>query len=110
MLVGFRRCRAVREFDRGGHCGRWAGAVSAALAGYVSRTFVKSQEAAAAHLRVYFDQPLESSRYLAAERILTNLSREERAEVLSSLVQAIVAGPQPPAAPGVTLIPGQQSA
>ncbi|MCF3132120.1 TRADD-N-associated membrane domain-containing protein [Streptomyces olivochromogenes] len=34
------------------------GAVSAALAGYVSRTFVKSAEAAAVHLHAYFEQPL----------------------------------------------------
>lgn len=36
------------------------GAASAALAGYVSRTFVKSQDAAAGHLRAYFEQPLVS--------------------------------------------------
>ncbi|MEV6436803.1 hypothetical protein ACIOKA_20505 [Streptomyces anulatus] len=38
------------------------GAVSAALAGYVAKTFIRSQEAAAMHLRSYFDQPLELSR------------------------------------------------
>jgi hypothetical protein len=38
------------------------GAVSAALAGYIGRTFVRSQESAASHLRAYFDQPLEFSR------------------------------------------------
>ncbi|MFF1962953.1 hypothetical protein ACFVW5_04895 [Streptomyces sp. NPDC058232] len=76
------------------------GAVSAALAGYVSRTFVRSQEAAATHLRSYFDQPLELSRYLAAERLIAdgNLTQEQRGEVLSALVQAMVSGPsQPPA-------------
>ncbi|WP_143054237.1 hypothetical protein [Streptomyces sp. KS_5] len=83
------------------------GAVSAALAGYVSRTFVKSQEAAAAHLRAYFDQPLEFSRYLAAERIIrdSNLSQEQEAEVLAALVQAMASGPPTPLMPGV---PGQQ--
>ena len=71
------------------------GVASAALAGYVSRTFVKSQETAAGHLRAYFDQPLEFSRYLAAERLIadTNLSEEQRAEILKVLVQAMVAGP-----------------
>ena len=44
------------------------GAVSAALAGFISKTFVKSQTTAAEHLKAYFDQPLEFSRYLAAER------------------------------------------
>ncbi|MEV5770110.1 hypothetical protein AB0L49_02400 [Streptomyces antimycoticus] len=75
------------------------GAVSAALAGYVSRTFVKSQEVASSHLRAYFDQPLEFSRYLAAERLIgdAELSQEQRAEILTTLVQAIVAGPAAPA-------------
>ncbi|MFG3369578.1 hypothetical protein ACIPWY_31425 [Streptomyces sp. NPDC090032] len=58
------------------------GAVAAGLSGYVSRTFVRSQEASAGHLRAYFDQPLEFSRYLAAERLVadSNLSDEQRAE------------------------------
>ncbi|MEU1569661.1 hypothetical protein ABZ519_00495 [Streptomyces collinus] len=74
------------------------GAVSAALAGYVSRTFIRSQEAAAGHLRAYFDQPLEFSRYLAAERLMSDagLSEEKQAEVLSLLVQAMIAGPASP--------------
>ncbi|MET7795805.1 TRADD-N-associated membrane domain-containing protein [Streptomyces decoyicus] len=75
------------------------GAVSAALAGYVSRTFVRSQEASAGHLRAYFDQPLEFSRYLAAERLMADarLGEEKRAEILSVLLQAMIAKP---AAPG----------
>ncbi|MFE5023169.1 hypothetical protein ACFRAO_07535 [Streptomyces sp. NPDC056656] len=75
------------------------GAVAAALAGYVSRTFVRSQEAAANHLRAYFDQPLEFSRYLAAERLVaeSNLTEEQRAEVVTELAKAMIAGPTPPA-------------
>jgi hypothetical protein len=78
------------------------GAVSAALAGYVSRTFVRSQEASASHLRAYFDQPLEFARFLAAERIVMDggLTQEQRAEVLSALVQAMVSGPSLPGGPG----------
>ncbi|MFF1416776.1 hypothetical protein [Streptomyces sp. NPDC058280] len=75
------------------------GAVSAALAGFIGRTFVRSQETAAEHLRSYFDQPLELSRYLAAERLIADatLDNERRAEVLTALVTAMVAGPpQPP--------------
>lgn len=77
------------------------GAVAAGLAGYVSRTFVRSQEAAAGHLRAYFDQPLEFSRYLAAERLVadSNLSDEQRAEVVTALAQAIIAGPYAPQGP-----------
>ncbi|WP_435597094.1 hypothetical protein [Streptomyces anulatus] len=91
------------------------GAVSAALAGYVAKTFVRSQESAATHLRSYFDQPLELSRYLAAERLVADgdLSQEQRGEILSALVQAMVAGPQPPPPPQsvvVASVPGQAGA
>ncbi|MFE0692875.1 hypothetical protein [Streptomyces sp. NPDC058869] len=91
------------------------GAVSAALAGYVAKTFIRSQEAAATHLRSYFDQPLELSRYLAAERLVADgdLTQEQRGEILSALVQAMAAGPQPPAPPqavAVVPVPGQQGA
>ncbi|MFD7109127.1 hypothetical protein ACFWAF_02920 [Streptomyces microflavus] len=91
------------------------GAVAAALAGYVAKTFVRSQESAATHLRSYFDQPLELSRYLAAERLVADgdLTQEQRGEILTALVQAMVAGPQPPPAPQsvvVASVPGQQGA
>jgi hypothetical protein len=75
------------------------GAVSAALAGFIGHTFVRSQETAAGHLRSYFDQPLELSRYLAAARLIADaaLEDDQRAEVLTALVTAMVAGPpQPP--------------
>ncbi|MFE9168245.1 hypothetical protein ACFYNZ_01750 [Streptomyces kebangsaanensis] len=78
------------------------GAISAALAGFVGRTFIRSQEASAAHLQRYFDQPLELSRYLAAERLLANseLNDDQRAEVLMTVLQAMVNGTglTPPAA------------
>ncbi|MFF3950798.1 hypothetical protein ACFYYN_39270 [Streptomyces sp. NPDC001902] len=69
------------------------GAVSAALAGYVSKTFVRSQEAAATHLRSYFDQPLEFSGFLAAERLVADagLTAEQRREVVVAIAQAMVA-------------------
>jgi hypothetical protein len=69
------------------------GVTSAGLAGYVSRTFVRSQEIAAGHLRAYFDQPLEFSRYLAAERLIADaeLSGEQRAGILAEVVRAMVA-------------------
>jgi hypothetical protein len=74
------------------------GAVGTAFSGYIARTFIRSQESAASHLRAYFDQPLELSRYLAAERLLANagdLTAEQRADILSSLVGAIATSGQP---------------
>ncbi|MEU6197699.1 hypothetical protein [Streptomyces sp. NPDC047061] len=71
------------------------GAVSAALAGFISKTFVRSQETAAGHLKAYFDQPLEFSRYLAAERLVADsgMTQEQRAQITAELARAIVARP-----------------
>jgi len=76
------------------------GAASVASAGYISRTFVRTQEAAARYLRTYFDQPLEFSRYLAAERLLTSTSQltpEQWAEIIAELLRAVIV---PAPAPG----------
>ncbi|MBO2451633.1 hypothetical protein J4573_31400 [Actinomadura barringtoniae] len=75
------------------------GATAAAFAAYIGRTFVRSQETAATHLRSYFDQPLEFSRYLAAERLLNGIDRlepEQRATITSDLLRGIIAPPTTP--------------
>jgi TRADD-N domain-containing protein len=65
------------------------GASSAALTAYVGRTFIRSQENAAAHLKSYFLQPLEFSRYLAAERAITSLPEGTPQELVGIIVEAI---------------------
>ncbi|MGV9815863.1 TRADD-N-associated membrane domain-containing protein [Streptomyces cellulosae] len=102
MLVGFTVLGLRANSTAGSIVAGTLGVASAGLAGYVSRTFVRSQEAAATHLRSYFDQPLEFSRYLAAERLLndSDLTRRERAAVVAALVEAMVARPGGPADPG----------
>ncbi|WP_242907735.1 helix-turn-helix domain-containing protein [Actinomadura terrae] len=73
------------------------GATAAAFAAYIGRTFVRSQETAATHLRSYFDQPLEFSRYLAAERLLSsikNLDSEQRAAIAADLLRGILPVPK----------------
>jgi len=68
-------------------------AAAAGLAGYIGRTFVRSQESAAAHLRAYFDQPLQFARYLAVERLLANfetLTDQQRADMVAQLAASIV--------------------
>jgi hypothetical protein len=73
------------------------GAVGAAFAAYIGKTFIRSQESAASHLRAYFDQPLELSRYLAAERLLADakdLTPQQHAAIISSLVQSIATAGQ----------------
>jgi hypothetical protein len=72
------------------------GTASAAFAGYIGRTFVRSQEASATHLRTYFDQPVELFRYLAAERLLEGVDSAQRSAVVADLARVIVA-PNTPA-------------
>ena len=63
------------------------------LAAYVGATFMKSQESAASQLRAYFLQPLELSKYLAAERLLSFIDETDRTTVVGDMVRSIV---QPP--------------
>ncbi|MFC5831788.1 TRADD-N-associated membrane domain-containing protein [Nonomuraea insulae] len=70
------------------------GAIAAALAGYIGRTFIRSQESAASHLHAYFDQPVKFSRYLAAERLIAEmmaLQPEQRAAISGELLRTIIA-------------------
>lgn len=79
------------------------GVVSAALTGFVSRTLIRSQEAAGRHMATYFHQPMETMRFLSAERLIMHgsLSDERRAEAVSALAQAmLVQQVGGPAAPG----------
>ncbi|NEA23894.1 hypothetical protein [Actinomadura bangladeshensis] len=84
------------------------GAVSAGFAAYISRTFVRSQESAATHLRSYFNQPLEFSRYLAAERMLNSLKdvpADQRGEITQKLLLSLFSV-SPPAPEGAADKPG----
>jgi len=94
LLVGFAIAATLARTTAGSVVTGSLGAVAAAFAGYISHTFVRSQENAAIHLRAYFDQPLEFSRYLAAGRLLNvaidKLSEEQRAVITSELLRAMV--------------------
>jgi O-antigen/teichoic acid export membrane protein len=75
------------------------GAISAALAGYLGRTFIRSQESAASHLHTYFDQPVKFSRYLAAERLITSMAKlepDQRDAISGELLRTIIAPDQAP--------------
>lgn len=65
------------------------GSLVAVLAAYISKTFLRSQEIASSHLRAYFLQPLEASRYLIAERLVNSLGTEKRDDGLLALIQGI---------------------
>jgi len=72
LLIAFAVLATQSRTIAGAITTRALGTVSAGLAGYISRTFIRSQESAAAHLHAYFEQPLQFARYLAAERLLAD--------------------------------------
>lgn len=70
------------------------GAVGAGVAGYVSKTYLRAYQESATHLRAYFAQPVEASRFLFAERAVavSGLPGTDRAELMKVLVHAMVTG------------------
>jgi hypothetical protein len=68
------------------------GIAGGGLGAYAGNTFMKSQETAARQLREYFLQPLEFSKYLAAERILELLDEKDRMASVRLLIEAIATG------------------
>ncbi|TLP52413.1 TRADD-N-associated membrane domain-containing protein [Microbispora triticiradicis] len=70
------------------------GLISAALSGFISRTFIRAQEAAANRLQAYFDHPVRFSRYLAAERLIEQMKKlnpEEHKAIEGEFLNAVVA-------------------
>ncbi|WP_433465715.1 TRADD-N-associated membrane domain-containing protein [Spirillospora sp. CA-128828] len=99
LLIGFAALALNAETTTASIVSGGLGAAAAGFAGYISRTFVRSQESAASHLRAYFNQPLEFSRYLAAERLLESLngvSDELRGKIVGDLIQGFVGQVGPP--------------
>lgn len=68
------------------------GATGGALSAYIGRTFIRMQENSSRQLRAYFSQPLEFSRYLAAERVAAELEETGKAEAQREIIRAIIAG------------------
>jgi hypothetical protein len=66
-----------------------AGVTGAGLAAYIGSTFMRSQETAADQLRAYFSQPLEFSRFLAAERLLSKLDHDSRIRATTIIINSI---------------------
>ncbi|MEW2165954.1 hypothetical protein AB0912_23570 [Streptomyces sp. NPDC007084] len=65
-------------------------AIGTAIAAYIGRTFVRSQESASQHLLMYFRQPLELSRFLTAERLLSDMTPVSRSGAAQRLMEAIL--------------------
>jgi len=76
------------------------GVTGAGLAGYIGATFMRSQDTASQQLRAYFAQPLEFSRFLAAERLLPSITDVEAREAATAqLISVIAASVRPPGDP-----------
>lgn len=70
-----------------------SGVAGGGLAAYIGKTFMKSQEAATAQLKAYFNQPLELSRYLEAERLLSLVNEKQRGASVNSIITSITKSP-----------------
>jgi hypothetical protein len=70
-----------------------AGISGGGLAAYIGATFMKSQEMASTQLRAYFNQPLEFSRYLEAERLMHLIDQKDRTETVQSIIMSITKPP-----------------
>lgn len=69
------------------------GVAGGGLGAYIGSTFMKSQDTASAQLRAYFSQPLEFSKYLAAERLLNFIDKGDRTAAVNTMITSIMGGP-----------------
>ncbi len=70
---------------------------SAALSGFVSATFMKSQSEASSQLREFFLQPVEFARLLGAERLVHTLQGEDaKAKAIEQIIKAMAPAPDHP--------------
>jgi uncharacterized membrane protein (DUF485 family) len=93
LLVGFAALALNAPTPTGSIVTGALGVTATAFAAYISRTFVRSQETTASHLREYFKQPVEFSRFLAAERLLASFQKTGQ-EVDVAEVLRVVCSPE----------------
>ncbi|MFF4275889.1 hypothetical protein [Streptomyces sp. NPDC001536] len=65
------------------------GATAGGIGAYLGSTFLKMQERASTQLSDYFTQPLEFSKYLAAERLLSSLDGRDKSLAVRDIISAI---------------------
>jgi hypothetical protein len=68
------------------------GLAGSGVSAYLGATFMRLQETTTKQLRAYFSQPLELSRYLVPERLLTSLDSANKEEAVLHLIRSIAAG------------------
>lgn len=71
------------------------GAAGGGLGAYIGATFMKTQDVASTQLRAYFLQPLEFSKYLAAERLVKQIPEDDRAKAVQTIIDSITNATHP---------------
>lgn len=69
------------------------GVAGAAMSGYIGVTFMKIQAESSAQFRQFFQQPVEFSRLLGAERLVETLEPEHRSDAVKQIVLALMTSP-----------------
>lgn len=89
VLVGVVAWQAAQSrTTTGGLTAGAVGIVGAGLAGYIGRTFQQTYREATRRLIDYFEQPLQLTRLLAAERLLRRLSGPSADNAVTMIIQA----------------------
>ncbi len=70
-------------------------AIAAALASFISRTFIQSRNASLDQLNYYFNQPLITSYLLQAERIAREAPEAERSRLMAAVVAQSLSNAEP---------------
>jgi hypothetical protein len=65
--------------------------IGSLLSGYIGRTFLRAEDRAMDQLNYYFQQPLVTSYMLAAERLTLKLTETKRDNVLTTVVNQVLA-------------------
>ncbi|MFH9226536.1 hypothetical protein [Streptomyces lydicus] len=69
-----------------------AGVTASGVGAFIGSTFMRTQERASTQLEAYFKQPLELSKYLAAERLVHTLDQNDRSAATRDIIAAITGG------------------
>lgn len=66
-------------------------AAGTATSGYVAKTFIRVQDGTMQQMRFYFQQPLVQSYLLSAERLVSQLPEDRKAEQFERVIGALIA-------------------
>jgi protein-S-isoprenylcysteine O-methyltransferase Ste14 len=66
------------------------GLASAALAGFLGRTYLRVYDSSLEQLNRYFNQPLLNSYYLTAERLVADYSNDNRDQMINEIVRHLL--------------------